>query len=183
MYRSGGQSGTSNVYITLDEEKFTELSFKRCLEFLYTGCVELNKDSEGLEETIKAAKLLNLPELLMICQNAQQDQDFLNPSIGTWLNDRNSAIAKELFLNKPLMSDVKFLVEGEIVYGHKVVLSARCDVLGAMLTGGFAESNSSEVYGYSYNGRDAGRGWGWSWKGWGWKRVGQQKQHNYYNRY
>ena len=88
---------------------------------------------------------MNLPELQMICENAQQDQEFLNPSIGTWLNDRNSFIAKSLFLNQPLMSDIKFRVEGEIVYGHKVVLSARCEVLGAMLTGGFAESNSAEV--------------------------------------
>ena len=82
----------------------------------------------------------------MICENAQSDQEFLNPSIGTWLNDRNSSVAKDLFLNKPLLSDVKFSVEGQPVYGHKVVLAARCDVLGAMLTGGFAESNSSEVY-------------------------------------
>ena len=74
------------------------------------------------------------------------NKNSLIQGIGTWLNDRNSAIAKELFLNKPLMSDVAFNVEGRVVHGHKVVLAARCDVLGAMLMGGFAESNSPEVY-------------------------------------
>lgn len=31
---------------------------------------------------------------------------------GTWLNDQAGEVAKELFLNKPLFSDVAFLVEG-----------------------------------------------------------------------
>ena len=145
VYRTSGSSTIPYVHITLDHELFSELAFKRCLEFLYTGYVDLNKDSPELDQTIQAAQLLNLPELQMICKNAQKDGEFLNPSIGTWLNDRNSSVAKELFFNKPLMSDVKFRVEGEVVYGHKVVMAARCEVLGAMLTGGFAESNSAEV--------------------------------------
>ena len=98
-----------------------------------------------MEETIKAARLLNLPELEMICENAKKEDEFLNPSIGTWLNDRNSSIAKQLFFNKPLMSDVQFCVEGQLVHAHKLVLSTHCEVLGAMLTGGFAESNVQEV--------------------------------------
>ena len=86
--------------ITLDSTKLTDLSFKRCLEFLYTGFVDLQKDSEGLEETLKAAQLFNLPEPQLIVENAKKEEEFLNPSIGTWLNDRNSSVAKQLFLNK-----------------------------------------------------------------------------------
>ena len=84
----------------MDSTKFTELSLQRCLEFLYTGYVDLKKDSEGLEDTLKAAWLFNLPELQLIVENAQKEEEFLNPSIGTWLNDRNSNTAKQLFLNK-----------------------------------------------------------------------------------
>lgn len=133
------------IHITLDSQRFTEQAFKRCMEFLYTGLISVDKNSEGLEDTMKAAALLNLPELQMICENARKDEEFLNPSIGTWLNDRNSVIAKDLFFNKSLLSDVQFLVEGQSVCAHKVVLATRCDVLGAMLTGGFAESNTNEV--------------------------------------
>ena len=91
------------------------------------------------------ARLFNLPELELICSNAKEDNEFLNPSIGTWLNDRNCVIAKKLFLNKPLMSDVVLVVEGRSVFCHKIVLATRCEVLGAMLTGGFAESSRQQV--------------------------------------
>ena len=117
----------------------------RCLEFLYTGIVDLNKDSEQLDETVRAAELLNLPELVDLCENSKKGEEFLNPSIGTWLNDRNSGIGKEIFFNKPLLSDVKFSVEGHQAHAHKLVLATRCDFMGAMLTGGFAESNTQEV--------------------------------------
>lgn len=66
---------------------------------------------------------------------------FLNPSIGTWLNDNTGQAAKKLFLNKPLLADVKFRVEGTIVYGHKMILKARSEVMAAMLGGAFRESD------------------------------------------
>ena len=133
------------VHITLDEQLFTETALKRCLEFLYTGIITVDKTSEELDETIKAAGLLNLPELIMICKNAQSEQEFLNPSIGTWLNDCNSFVAKDLFFNKTFLSDVEFLVEGVAIPAHKIVLATRCDVLEAMLTGGFSETNTHQV--------------------------------------
>ena len=137
--------GDELTEITLDHKLVGQLPFKRCLQFLYTGVVDLNKDSELLSETISVAQTFNLPELQMICENAKKGDEFLNPSIGTWLNDRNSAISKELFLSKQLFSDVRFRVEGEKVYAHRLVLCMRCDVMSAMLTGGFKESGIAEV--------------------------------------
>ena len=95
-------SGRDVTEITLDSTLLKELAFQRCLEFLYTGYVELKGDSEGLEDILKAAKIFNLPELQMIVENAQIGDKHLSPSIGTWLNDRNSATAKKLFFNKVL---------------------------------------------------------------------------------
>ena len=132
--------------IVLSSAKFPDVPFKRCLQFLYTGIVELNKESEMLEETVQVACLLNLPELQLICENAQKGDEFLNPSIGTWLNDRNGSVAKKLFLNNSLFSDVTFSVEGESIAAHKLVLCSRCDVMSAMLSGRFMESESKEVY-------------------------------------
>lgn len=98
-----------------------------------------------MEETALIAQLLNLPELEMICHNTKNEEDYLNPSIGTWLNDHNSSISKQLFFNKPLLSDIQFVVEGELVYAHKLVLSTRCEVMEAMLSGQFMENSKKQV--------------------------------------
>ena len=98
MYRSYKDSKPRTV-IVLDPTRFSEETLLRCLTFLYTGMVEVSKDSTQLQETISAARLLNLPELALICENVLKEEEFLNPSIGTWLNDRNSSVAKQLFFN------------------------------------------------------------------------------------
>ena len=145
--------GAEKTNIVLSPEMFADTPFKRCLQFLYTGIVELDKDSEMLDETLTVARLLNLPELQMLCENARKGDEFLNPSIGTWLNDRNGSVAKKLFLNRYLFSDVTFSVEGQSIPAHKLVLCCRCDVMSAMLSGGFKESRSSEVNPCHYNSR------------------------------
>lgn len=131
--------------IVLNPIHFPVVPFKRCLQFLYTGIVELDKDSELLDETVQVARLLNLPELQLIAQNAKKGDEFLNPSIGTWLNDRNGSVAKKLFLNNSLFSDVVFSVAGVSIPAHKLVLCYRCEVMSAMLSGNFMESASKEV--------------------------------------
>lgn len=44
-----------------------------------------------------------------------------------------------------LFSDVTFIVEGTLVKAHKIVLCQRCDIMSAMLRGGFRESQANEV--------------------------------------
>ncbi len=92
--------GRQLTEVTFDPSVVTELALSRALTFLYTGVVELNKESEGIDETIKISQLLNLPELGLECENARKGEEFLNQKIGTWLNDRNTSVAKQLFLNK-----------------------------------------------------------------------------------
>ena len=76
----------------------------------------------------------------------------MNPSIGTWLNDNTGNAAKKLFLNKSLLAGVKFRVEGSVVYGHRVILKARSEVMAAMLGGAFIESDlDSEVIIFKHN--------------------------------
>ena len=135
--------------ITLDETLISDVPFLRCLEFLYTGIVELEANSTLLDETMKVAELFNLPELQTICENAKKGDEFIpiNSTIGTWLKDRKREIAKQLFLYQPLFSDVRLMVEGKIIHAHKVVFLARCDVLSAMFKGGFVEADRSEVRG------------------------------------
>ena len=66
----------------------------------------------------------------------------------TLIKDTCKQAADKLFftlLPQPLFSDVTFRVEGTLVHSHKLVLCSRCEVMSAMLTGGFAESQSNEV--------------------------------------
>ncbi len=73
----------------------TESALSRVLTFLYTGEVELDEGTEGLDETIKISVLLNLPELGTLCQNACKGEEFQNTT-----NERNIYVAKKLFFNK-----------------------------------------------------------------------------------
>ncbi|XP_064402041.1 rho-related protein racA-like isoform X2 [Halichondria panicea] len=137
--------GKQVTEMTFDPSMVTELALSRALTFLYTGVVELDKESEGFDETIKISQLLNLPELELMCENARKGEEFLNQKIITWLNDRHASVTKQLFLNKGLFSDVCFLVEGVVVPAHRLVLTTRCEVMSAMLSGAFQESAANEI--------------------------------------
>ena len=130
--------------ITVNDDQVTKLAFERCLSFLYTGCADVKND-DNLHDTIAAAELLNLPELITICNNVKSDEEFLNSEVEKQLNDRNSEVMRMLFLNKTLYSDITFVVNGQKIPAHRCVLTTRCEVLSAMFSGQFAESNTAEV--------------------------------------
>jgi len=86
-----------------------------------------------------------MPYLTNFCDNIIGNTTEFNPSIGTFLNDEAGFRAQELFLNKPLYSDIKIDVEGTKFFGHKSLISARCEVLRAMFSSAFAESTQAIV--------------------------------------
>jgi len=51
----------------------------------------------------------------------------------------------QCFLSSGEFSDVKFVVEGQKLCGHRAILCCHSEVLTAMLSGGFAESHQKEV--------------------------------------
>lgn len=62
----------------------------------------------------------------------------------------SNLVTDTLFLSlrwhvQELFSDVGFRVEGALIPAHKIVLCLHCEVMSAMLTGGFRESQSNEV--------------------------------------
>ena len=69
---------------------------------------------EDLVDLRKASSTFRLPELDTVAKNLQNEEEFLNPSIGTYLNDQTGQRAKWLFLNKQVLSDVRFKVEGRL---------------------------------------------------------------------
>ncbi|XP_013385052.1 rho-related protein racA [Lingula anatina] len=140
------QEGNKDIMKTVIElsADIKGAAFVQVLEFLYTGVPDLKDDisDQELDEITRVAKIFQLPHLETICRNKKNEEEFLNPSIGTFLNDLTGQSLKELFLNQPEWADIVFIVEGQKVYAHRVVLSARCDVLSAMFSGHFSEGSS-----------------------------------------
>ncbi|XP_022081978.1 rho-related protein racA-like isoform X2 [Acanthaster planci] len=122
-------------------------TFYHVLEFLYTGLPSLTDETstEDLVALQKASNTFSLPMLDSIAKNLQNDGKFLNPSIGTYLNDQTGQRAKWLFLNKQTLSDIRFKVEDTLVYAHKVMLTCRCGFMNGMFTGDFTESSQDEI--------------------------------------
>jgi len=121
--------------------------FLRVLEFWYTGITTISGKTDFVTETKELADLFECGDLSTICENVVNGTSELNPSIGTWLNDKFGEKANALFLNKPLFSDVKFRAgpQGTLVYGHRALMTCHCPVLQAMLTGGFKEGREQAV--------------------------------------
>ena len=71
---------------------------------------EVSEDE--IKDLNKVAAIFKLSHLQTICNNLLTEQEFLNPSIGTFLNDETGAKMKELFFNQSERADVVFNVEG-----------------------------------------------------------------------
>ena len=145
--------GVGKTVIRL-HESILKCVFMELLTFLYTGLPDISEDEDinFVKEIQSLAIKFQLSWLAEYCSNILEGESYLNPSIGTWLNDNTGNAAKKLFLNKSLQADVKFLVEGSVVYGHRVILKARSEVMAAMLGGAFIESNlDSEVIIFKHN--------------------------------
>ena len=84
--------------------------------FVLTGIPSLSTEDteEDIENVIRLSKMFKLPQLETICNNITQENEFLNPSIGTFLNDETGKKLKEMFLNQDKLCDIVFDVEGNI---------------------------------------------------------------------
>lgn len=141
--RNDKGSSVSVIYLADD---IHAQSFRKVLEFVYTGLPSLDDEEEDTISSVqRLGDVFDMPELVQICRNAKCNEEFLNPSIGTWMNDRSGAAARQIFLNKPLLADVSFVVNDQTIPAHSAILTARCDVMAAMFGGSFSESNTKQV--------------------------------------
>lgn len=84
---------------------------------------------EEVRDLDRVAGIFKLSYLQTICQNILTEQEFLNPSIGTYLNDETGATMKELFFNQSDGADVVFNVAGKsalisyvVIYKNRLTL-------------------------------------------------------------
>ncbi|XP_072020955.1 rho-related protein racA-like [Amphiura filiformis] len=122
-------------------------AFSNVLQFLYTGLPNLAECVDGmiLEALEQVAKIFYLPYLTQVIENIQNDKDLMNPSIGTYLNERMGHRLKCMFLGNETFSDVKFNIKGSSIPVHKVILVSRCDVMPKMFADQFVEASKDEV--------------------------------------
>lgn len=108
------------------------LSFGIVPFFLNIGWPSLPEDFAGIGDEIhdvsRLAKMFGLGQLETICDNCLKEMDFLNPSIGTFLNDETGKRMKDMFLNNPEYADVIFHIEGKVLFQQNgsILLERHC---------------------------------------------------------
>ena len=71
-----------------------------------------NLTDDDRSDLINVSKLFRCTYLETVCVNVRNDEEFLNPSIGTFLNDEMGHFMKQHFLNSSTYADIVFKVEG-----------------------------------------------------------------------
>ncbi|KAL1782949.1 rho-related BTB domain-containing protein 3 [Sigmodon hispidus] len=124
------------------------------LRFIYSGAFQWEqlegdigrklKDSGDVANVIEKVKcILKTPGKINCLRNCKTYQArkplwFYNTSL-------------KFFLNKPMLADVVFEIQGTTVPAHRAILVARCEVMAAMFNGNYMEAKSVliPVYGVS----------------------------------
>ncbi|XDA77197.1 hypothetical protein R6Z07F_007339 [Ovis aries] len=124
------------------------------LRFIYSGAFQWEeleddirkklKDSGDVSNVIEKVKcILKTPGKFNCLRNCKTYQArkplwFYNTSL-------------KFFLNKPMLADVVFEIQGATVPAHRAILVARCEVMAAMFNGNYMEAKSVliPVYGVS----------------------------------
>lgn len=124
------------------------------LRFIYSGAFQWEeleedirkklKDSGDVSNVIEKVKcILKTPGKINCLRNCKTYQArkplwFYNTSL-------------KFFLNKPMLADVVFEIQGTTVPAHRAILVARCEVMAAMFNGNYVEAKSLliPVYGVS----------------------------------
>lgn len=115
-------------------------AMQQCLQFAYTGTVD--RSALNLEETREAAEFLELPQLLVLLSK--------HPFVAPDPPDENydfflKTRFQDICLDQGLFADVIFELDDGTCTAHKSMLAARCDVMKAMFSGDFRESQAKLI--------------------------------------
>jgi len=89
--------------------------------------------NDKVKPTMRAAKMFGVKELHTVCLNLLSNQAILNPSIGTFLNDKSGEVAKHAFLSQKTLADVCLQLPDREVPAHKAFLKVRSPLLRKQL--------------------------------------------------
>ncbi|XP_044740814.1 rho-related BTB domain-containing protein 1 isoform X2 [Chrysoperla carnea] len=146
----GLQSANTQTVITLTK-LVTPQAMHQCLKFIYTGTIDkrfldLQTASIGLLlEMRQAAEFLEFPQLMVLLSNIQSNQQFLNCEAIEHFSQTFRQRLEELCLEQGLFADVIFELDDGAYPAHKPMLVARCDMMKAMFSGDFRESQAKVI--------------------------------------
>ena len=85
--------------------------------YISTGTIEFEDTptSELLDSLREFSDLFSIPNLKQFCDNIDNDEEELNLSISTHLFDVTGECIKEIFFNKQLYADVKFVFDSKYI--------------------------------------------------------------------
>ncbi|KAK3595318.1 hypothetical protein CHS0354_004470 [Potamilus streckersoni] len=119
--------------------EITPRAFQFVLEYLYTARVE--EDSDCFGEARHAAELMNLHDLILMIDNLQSKEKFLNVKLEKKFREARCRKLRELALEKNLLADIVFQLDDGQVSAHKPLLMGRCEMMSAMFSANFRESS------------------------------------------
>eukprot|EP00794_Sanderia_malayensis_P005407 gene5407-6083_t len=117
--------------------------FKMLIEFIYTGAIS---DLEDPMDAITMATFIQISSMSEYIRNVVNDSEYENIDLNHDLRIHFVADVYRHFFNKPLYSDVIFMVDNTEVPAHKALLIPHCPVMAGMFRNGhFRESGTEKI--------------------------------------
>uniref|UniRef100_A0A6A7G382 Rho-related BTB domain-containing protein 1-like isoform X2 n=3 Tax=Hirondellea gigas TaxID=1518452 RepID=A0A6A7G382_9CRUS len=123
-------------------------ALRQLVHFMYTGtifCSDCCLPYAELGELRQAAEFLELSELQEFASNLLHQEQFLNAAVEQQYLQILCGRLREACVEAGFFSDVLFQLEDGTASGHRPILMARCDMMHAMFSGDFRESNAKVV--------------------------------------
>ncbi|XP_070494728.1 rho-related BTB domain-containing protein 1 isoform X3 [Chironomus tepperi] len=118
----------------------TAKAMQQCLMFIYTGTID--KEYLELQEVRQAAELLELPQLIVLLSNSQSNESFMNDETIQHYSVYMKQNLEKQSIDNGMFADITFELDDGKMKAHRSMLVARCEVMRAMFSGNFAESNA-----------------------------------------
>ncbi|XP_018334218.1 rho-related BTB domain-containing protein 1 [Agrilus planipennis] len=119
----------------------TPIAMKQCLQFMYTGMIDQRQ--VDFQEIRHAAEFLEISQLCDLLVDLQQG------NAGASARQIHESCLKRKFqdvcLDQNLFADIVFELDDGACAAHKSMLAARCDVMKAMFSGDFRESQAKVI--------------------------------------
>ena len=123
--------------------------FGKVLEFLYTGAIQ---EPGNIVELLTTASLLQITSLTDYANNLLTSTEYMNVEVERQMRIHTVADIYHQFFNKPLFSDVTFVVDGNEIPAHKAMLIPHCQMMAGMFrNGNFRESGTATVSSLIYS--------------------------------